>query len=346
MSGGSKVQTTRTEPWEQQKPYLERGFEFTEDLYRSGALNPAYYGGQTVAGFTPAQKAAQEATLRYATDPQTEAFMGAAQGGLGTTLGYGAGAMGYGTGAARPLGTEEYEGYTPFEQGQYRDLLAGTVDTDTGPFKDVADVYGRQAMAQLTGEILPGIRQQMVQTQPGGGTRGDIVQANAIAAAQQQVSDKIAEQGFGAYQQAQARRLPAAQMGLGAQQQAMEQQVLDAAKQKYAYDAQRSQLGLQNYMAGISGEYGGTSTGTGPAGPNPILTAVGGGIGMGLGGSDIRIKENIIPDGTWKGHNAYEFNYIGGNARHRGVMAQEVEQTHPEAVAEMGGIKYVNYGLL
>ena len=102
MSGGSKVQTTRSEPWEQQKPYLERGFEFTEDLYRSGALNPAYYGGQTVAGFTPAQKAAQEATLRYATDPQTEAFMGAAQGGLGTTLGYGAGAMGYGTGAARP----------------------------------------------------------------------------------------------------------------------------------------------------------------------------------------------------------------------------------------------------
>ena len=325
MSGGSKVQTTRTEPWEQQKPFLERGFEYTHDLYRSGALNPAYYGGQTVAGFTPAQQAAQAATLRYATDPQTEAFMGAAQGGLGTTLGYGAGAMGYGTGAARPLGTEEYEGYTPFEQGQYRDLLAGTVDTDTGPFKDVADVYGRQAMAQLTGEILPGIRQQMVQTQPGGGTRGDIVQANAIAAAQQQVSDKIAEAGFGAYQQAQGQRLPAAQMGLGAQQQAMgygmqgagamqgalsqypsllgaplamtgaagqvgaqqramDQQLLDADRAKYAYDAQRAQLGLQNYMAGISGEYGGTSTATGPAGPNPMLTALAGGLGMAAGG--------------------------------------------------------------
>ena len=325
MSGGSKVQTTRTEPWEQQKPYLERGFEFTEDLYRSGALNPAYYGGQTVAGFTPAQQAAQAATLRYATDPQTEAFMGAAQRGLGGALDYGAGAMGYGMGAARPLGTEEYEGYTPFEQGQYRDLLAGTVDTDTGPFKDVADVYGRQAMAQLTGEILPGIRQQMVQTQPGGGTRGDIIQANAIAAAQQQVSDRRAQEGFGAYQRAQAQRLPAAQMGLGAQQaamgygmqgagamrgalsqypsilgaplamtgavgqvgaqqRAMDQQILDADRAKYAYDAQRAQLGLQNYMAGISGEYGGTSTATGPAGPNPMLTALAGGLGMAAGG--------------------------------------------------------------
>ena len=68
MSGGTKVQTTRTEPWEQQKPYLERGFEFTQDLYRGGQLNPAYYGGQTVAGFTPAQRAAQESTLRYGRD--------------------------------------------------------------------------------------------------------------------------------------------------------------------------------------------------------------------------------------------------------------------------------------
>ena len=110
MSGGSKVQTTRTEPWEQQKPYLERGFEFTEDLYRSGALNPAYYGGQTVAGFTPAQQAAQAATLRYATDPQTEALMGTAQRGLGGALDYGAGAMGYGAGAAQPLTQAQYGG--------------------------------------------------------------------------------------------------------------------------------------------------------------------------------------------------------------------------------------------
>ncbi len=325
MAGGTKVQTTRTEPWGPQKGYLEEGFEATKDMWKAGQLNPAYYGGQTVAGFTPAQKAAQEATLRYATDPQTEAFMGAAQGGLGGALDYGAGAMGYGAGAAQPLTQAQYGGMTPFTGAQYGDLLSGTVDTDTGPFKDVADVYGRQAMAQLTGEILPGIRQQMVQTQPGGGTRGDIVQANAIAAAQQQVSDKIAEQGFGAYQQAQGQRLPAAQMGIGAQQQAMgygmqgagatqdalsqypsilgaplamtgaagqvgaqqqamDQQQLDAAKAKYAYDAQRSQLGLQNYMAGISGEYGGTSTATGPAGPNPILSALAGGLGMGIGG--------------------------------------------------------------
>jgi hypothetical protein len=330
MSGGSKVQTTRTEPWQEQKPYLERGFEYTGDLYRSGALNPAYYGGQTVAGFSPAQEAAQDATLRYATDPQTEAFMGAAQAGLGGTLGYGAGAMGYGEGAARPLTTSEYGAYTPFgggEQGigMYEDLIAGKVDTDTGPFKDVADVYGRQAMSQLTGNVLPGIRSAMVQSQAGGGTRGDIVQANAIASANQQMTDNIAKAQFDAYNRAQGMRLPAAQMGLGAQQaamgygmqgagatqgalgqypsilgaplsmtgaagqvgaqqQAMDQQLLDADRAKYAYDAQRAQLGLQNYMAGISGEYGGTSTATGPAGPDPMLSALAGGLGYAAGG--------------------------------------------------------------
>ena len=71
---------------------------------------------------------------------------------------------------------------------------------------------------------------------------------------------------------------------VGAQQQAMDQQLLDADRAKYAYDAQRAQLGLQNYMAGISGEYGGTSTATGPAGPNPMLSALAGGMGMAMGG--------------------------------------------------------------
>ena len=261
MSGGSKVQTTRTEPWEQQKPYLERGFEFTEDLYRGGQLNPAYYGGQTVAGFTPAQQAAQEATLRYATDPQTENFMGAAQGGLGS-------------------------------------LMAGDVNTDV--FGPLADAYRTEAMGQLTGEVLPGIREEIVKTQPGGGTRGDLVQGTAVGATGQRIADNLAKAQFDAYQQAQNRRMGAfsqypsilgAPLGMtgavgqvGAQQQAMDQQMLDADRAQYAYDAQRAQLGLQNYMAGISGEYGGTSTGTGPAGPDPMLTALAGGVGMAFGG--------------------------------------------------------------
>jgi len=231
--------------------------------------------------------------------------------------------MDYGAGAASPLTQSQYAGMTPFTDTQYGDLLSGQVNTDV--FGPLADAYRQEAMGQLTGEVLPGIRTAITQSQAGGGTRGDILQANATAAAQQRISDNLAKAEFDAYNRAQDRRMQAAQMGLGAQQQAMgygmqgagatqgalsqypsilgaplsmtgaagqvgaqqqamDQQLLDADRAKYAYDAQRAQLGLQNYMAGISGEYGGTSTATGPGGPNPMLTALAGGIGMAAGG--------------------------------------------------------------
>jgi len=57
----------------------------------------------------------------------------------------------------------------------------------------------------------------------------------------------------------------------------MDQAQIQQDMQKYQYEAQLPQLGLQNYLAGISGEYGGTSTGVGPGGPDPFLSALAGG---------------------------------------------------------------------
>ena len=51
MSGGSRSTTTRTEPWAEQKPYLETGFKRAEDLYTTGKLTPEYYSDTAVAGF-------------------------------------------------------------------------------------------------------------------------------------------------------------------------------------------------------------------------------------------------------------------------------------------------------
>ena len=326
MSGGSKVQTTRSEPWEEQKPYLTEGFKRAEEAYSGGQMAPAYYGTYldasgkwktdtslpTLAGFTGAETEAQQMALDYARNPQTEQFMGDAQQGMGDMLLAGRRAMTHGATAAQPLTQDQYSTFTPYTAAQYGDLLSGTVDTDTGPFRDVADVYGRQAMSQLTGNVLPGIRSAITQSQAGGGTRGDIVQANAIAAANQQMTDNIAKAQFDAYNQAQAMRMPAAQMGLGAQQQrmgygmqgadatrgalgqypstlqaplsmsdavggvgaqqrAMNQAAIDRDMQRYEYQAQLPNTALQNYLAGISGEYGGTTQALGPGGPSPAL---------------------------------------------------------------------------
>ena len=125
-------------------------------------------------------------------------------------------AMGQGYAMGMPQTQAGYAAMTPFSEDQYGGLLAG--DVDTTQFGDVADVYRREAMGQLEEEMLPGIRSKMVGFQPGGGTRGDLLQAKALSSANQRVSDNIAKAMFGAQQQAEALRLPAAQMGLGAQQ--------------------------------------------------------------------------------------------------------------------------------
>ena len=62
--------------------------------------------------------------------------------------------------------------------------------------------------------------------------------------------------------------------------------------------------------------------------------------------SDIRLKENIIKVGNSpSGINIYEWNYKGNAQRYRGVMAQEILERHPEAVAlQPDGYMSVYYG--
>ena len=53
----------------------------------------------------------------------------------------------------------------------------------------------------------------------------------------------------------------------------------------------------------------------------------------GIIGSDRKIKENIEQVGVSpQGYKIYEFNYIGGNTRFRGAMAQDVLKKNPMAV--------------
>ncbi len=69
-----------------------------------------------------------------------------------------------------------------------------------------------------------------------------------------------------------------------------------------------------------------------------------------LGGllSDRRLKTNIVPIETRPdGQRLYEFSFRGFATRWLGVIAQEVLQTHPEAVVEdERGYLTVNYNML
>ena len=97
----------------------------------------------------------------------------------------------------------------------------------------------------------------------------------------------------------------------------------------------------------ISGDYGGTTTqvAPGPSGMEQMasMASIIGALGM----SDIRVKRNIVPEGTsWKGLDVYTYNYLGQSTRRRGVMAQDVEKIYPNAVSELGGVKHVDYGAI
>ena len=184
-----------------------------------------------------------------------------------------------------------------------QNMLSGTVDRGAGtPYGDLETAYKDSVISQLTNPttgVLPGIRAGLVNYQPGGSTRGNMLQQQAIVDAMTKGYAQPVAQMYGqAYQQAQAGRLPAAQaiqqgyggigsaygqaaqtglagmqqypglmaaplsmygaMGdVGAQRRALAQESINQAMQKYEYGATAPQTALQNYMAGISGEYGG-----------------------------------------------------------------------------------------
>ena len=62
--------------------------------------------------------------------------------------------------------------------------------------------------------------------------------------------------------------------------------------------------------------------------------------------SDINLKEDIEFISNEKGFNIYEFTYKGYKGRYRGVIAQEVYKTRPDAVTMVDGLMYVLYDKL
>lgn len=165
----------------------------------------------------------------------------------------------------------------------------------------------------------------------------------------------------------------AAQMlNVGEQLGKRDQSILDTNYQNFleARNYPKEQLGtLSGVLTGAN--YGNTSSGTQP-GVSPIASTLGGALvgsqiasllpsslgitsGMGAAGgallgllSDRRAKKDIKKVGkTDDGLNIYTYKYKGGEDTHMGVMAQEAEKKHPEAVKTgPDGYKRVNYGLL
>lgn len=307
------------------------------------AVNTPYqqYPGNLVAGLTPTQQAGI-------------ANVNAAQGLALPAIQTG---MGYTQQAARGITPELYnQYYSPY----VKDVANATM----------ANLMESQAQQQSN------LKSGAIQSGAFGGDRGGVAQSEL--ARQQQLANAqamsgIYNQGYGqamglAGQQvtnlgamgaqmanmgnlAQGSVLQGAQaqMAAGAQEQATEQARLQAAHDQWlqlmAQPYQNAQF-YGNIAMGLGAGAGGTSTTTAP-GPDIFSQILGGvgAIGSIYSGSDKRMKENIEPVGKLKdGQTVYRFNYKGDPKTQIGLIAQEVEGRHPEAVAkDRRGLRFVDY---
>lgn len=144
-----------------------------------------------------------------------------------------------------------------------------------------------------------------------------------------QTAQQLAALGSGA----QSASLAGAQAQLSAgqieqqTQQAQDTALYNQFLQQQSYPFQTAQF-LANIAEGTGALSGSTTTTTQPGGLF----------------SDARLKENIKPIGkTNDGQTIYSYNYKGDHRTQIGLLAQEVEKRHPEAVGLAGGYKTVDY---
>lgn len=311
-----------------------------------------------------AESVAERPYQQYSTDPS--AFVApltpTQQAGIANTNYYANTAQPYYQ-AATGLTMAGAQAVNPGELGaqqinQYMSPYLGNVLQGTAALQNQLN---QQAMAGQTGNA---IRQGAF-----GGDRAGIAAAN-LAQQQQLASSKtfsdILNQGYnqalGTAQQQQALGLSAAQanraalqgvgsqianLGLGAQSAGLQgAQAQLAAGQAGQQTEQAGKTALynqflqgQSYPFQVAQFLANIAMGTGALSGSTTQT------NQAMGGfSDKRLKENIKPVGkTFDGQTIYSYNFKGEPQTEIGLIAQEVEKHHPEAVGLAGGYKTVRY---
>lgn len=330
----SQQSQTNMGPWDKQQPYLTKLFSEAEGLYNKGPLQ--YYPDSTVAGLTPAQNSGYQSSLQQSNALQPA--VGAQTQGLTDTL----------NGKYLDPSSNPYLAKT---YGQAADAVTRQYQTATAP--------GTAAAFSAAGRYGSGARNQQIdQNNRQLGTTLDNLATNIYGGNyQQERQNQLNTMGnFGNI--AQGSYVPSQMTtGVGAAQQQQNQAELGDKVNRFNFNQMSPWQTLQLYQNATAGNYGqsGSSSmiGQQPYYSNPIGQGIGGlaslaSIGGNLASifSDVRLKENIVPVGqTFGGLGVYAYNYKGDPRRQIGLMAQEVEQTRPDAVREHeSGFKMVDYG--
>jgi len=206
----SQTQTTTTDPWKVQQPYLEAGFGSAADLYDK-YYNQKYYQGDLYANLTPAQQAALYGTQGFAGGQAmdlAQGFVGNAQPFLNQGQNF--------IDQANRLAN-----FNPGDPTQSNISSAGQY-ADNPYLNGAIDAASRDVTRNLTEDVLPGINRGAAAGGNTNSTRTGIAEGIALRGAQDRIGDIAAtvrgdawNQGLGLSEQARQSNMGAQLQGMG-----------------------------------------------------------------------------------------------------------------------------------
>jgi hypothetical protein len=276
LQTATSTSTTQIDPTVQ--PFLKYGLEESQRLYQAGG--PQFFTGQGYVG--PSQATQTGLAALQARAAAGSPLTGAAQNQLyGTIQG-------------------DYLGGNPFFQGAFQPAAQAATTQFNKAIGDISSAaskagrYGSGAMTNLQNQAANTLAQSLT------GTAGQLAYQNyAQERARQQAATAMAPEMAQADYADINKMLAAGQFGEGYQQQALE-----AAKQKFAYEQNLPQAQLQTYLSNIGLiPKGQTSTQQTPFYTNPLATNLGTGL-LGL---------QLLDKASPYANNA--FNWFTGNTQ-------------------------------
>ena len=345
MGGGSTPstqvqQTTQSNgPPSYIQPYLQKGIQDLTNLYNANPTAPAYYPGQTVATPSAATQSAIQTLFQRGAN-----------------------------------GSPEIRAGKQFAD----DTVAGKyLDIGSNPYFQKALAAGFEPQTnQFMTSVLPGVTAQFSGAGRYGSGQQEAYTKLAVNSLNNAQANAAATASNAAYGNERANQLSAAGLlpglaaadyqdinAMGQAGQAIDQQnqaQINSNIARYNYDQNAQWNYINRYLASLNGGYPGsesrgTMTGSATPSSNPTDSILGGLLNLGGLGvkaysagifSDERLKEDIKPVGKLKdGQTVYSYRFKSDPRTRIGLLAQEVERVHPDAVAtHPSGYKMVHYG--
>lgn len=231
MGGSTDSQTTTqtTEPWAQQKPYLQRGFAEAQRQLRSD--KPEYFPGSTVVPFSQETEQALGGYTDLATDPGSMVNRASAQ--LSPTM----------EGAYLQPGNPVFQGMLEGVTGAVR---PGFDSRFSGAHQYGSPLHQESLARGVTQGMLPFIESER------GRQEAAIRDAPSVAGAAPGILSQV-----------------------GGAREAKSGQELQEEMDRFNFEQNIEAQKLREYMANITGNFGGTTTATQPLYSNPLMQGLG-----------------------------------------------------------------------